>query len=108
MLNAGKEVSDAVFAFKTVNSKISKRALQLEALNKSVDYTKKLLQYNSQTNYTDVLTPEQSLLRAEINNINDVLAEKLALIDLYKALGGGWNNENAEITSEENKNQVKN
>ena len=82
--------------------------MQLEALNKSVDYTKKLLQYNSQTNYTDVLTAEQSLLRAEINNINDVLAEKLALIDLYKALGGGWNSENAEIISEENKNQVKN
>ena len=108
LLDAGKEVSDAVFAFKTANSKISKRALQLEALNKSVDYTKKLLQYNSQTNYTDVLTAEQSLLRAEINNINDVLAEKLALIDLYKALGGGWNSEKAEITSEENKNQVKN
>jgi len=108
LLNAGKEVSDAVFAFKTANSKISKRALQLEALNKSVDYTKKLLQYNSQTNYTDVLTAEQSLLRAEINNINDVLAEKLALIDLYKALGGGWNSEKAEIISEENKNQVKN
>ena len=44
------------------------------------------------------------MLRAEINNINDVLAEKLALIDLYKALGGGWNSKKAEITSEENKN----
>ncbi len=93
LLEAGKEVSDALFAYQTASSKTETRELQLEALHKSVEYTKKLLQYNSQTNYTDVLTSEQNLLAAEVGNINDILERKIALVNLYKALGGGWSEE---------------
>ncbi|UZR96850.1 efflux transporter outer membrane subunit [Chondrinema litorale] len=91
LLKAGQEISDAYNSFQKANLKIEKRVLQLEALSKSVDDTKKLLQYNSQTNYTDVLTSEQNLLAAEIGNVNDILEQKIALINLYRALGGGWN-----------------
>lgn len=87
---AGQEVSDALFAFEKAQEKTEKRGLQLDALTKSVDYTKKLLSYNSQTNYTDVLTSEQSLLSAQLGGVNDFLAREIALIQLYKALGGGW------------------
>ena len=62
----------------------------MEALNKSVSYTKRLLEYSSQTNYTDVLTSEQNLLSAEMQGIMDVLERKVSVINLYRALGGGW------------------
>ena len=90
MLKAGQEVSDALFAYQQADIKCKKRSGQLDALNKSVLYTKRLLEYNSQTNYTDVLTSEQNLLSAEMQGIMDVLERKVSIINLYRALGGGW------------------
>ncbi len=92
LLTAGQEVSDALFAYQQADIKCEKRSKQLEALNKSVSYTKRLLEYNSQTNYTDVLTSEQNLLSAEMQGIMDVLERKVSIINLYRALGGGWKN----------------
>ena len=90
LLTAGQEVSDALFAYQQADIKCEKRIGQLEALNKSVSYTKRLLEYSSQTNYTDVLTSEQNLLSAEMQGIMDVLERKVSVINLYRALGGGW------------------
>ncbi|WP_430613447.1 TolC family protein [Flavobacterium sp. JP2137] len=41
-------------------------------------------------NYTDVLTAEQNLLKAEMKNIQDQNQKLVALVQLYRALGGGW------------------
>ena len=90
LLTAGQEVSDALFAYQQADIKCEKRIGQLEALNKSVSYSKRLLEYSSQTNYTDVLTSEQNLLSAEMQGIMDVLERKVSVINLYRALGGGW------------------
>ncbi len=54
------------------------------------------LEYTSSTNYTDVLTTKQSLLSAQVNSISDKLQELQAVIQLYRALGGGWNDILAE------------
>ncbi len=89
MLNAGKEVSDALFALNTAKEKEVSRVKQLESLNKAVDFTKELLRYTETTNYTDVLTSEQNLLNAEIEMVNDRLEQWLSIIALYKATGGG-------------------
>ncbi|HVI48610.1 MAG TPA: TolC family protein [Chitinophaga sp.] len=86
---AGKEVSDALYAFEAAHEKESSRGKQLVALEKSVDFTKELLKYSSATNYTDVLTSEQSLLAAQIGKVNDKLQQWQAVITLYRALGGG-------------------
>jgi multidrug efflux system outer membrane protein len=60
------------------------------SLKKSVDYTKELLKYSSATNYTDVLTSEQSLLAAQLAGVNDKLQQLTAVVNLYRSLGGGW------------------
>jgi outer membrane protein TolC len=60
------------------------------ALEKAVDYTKQLMEYSSATNYTDVLTSEQSLLAAQLLGVNDKLQQLQAVVDLYRAIGGGW------------------
>jgi multidrug efflux system outer membrane protein len=92
LLTAGGEVSNALYAYQTAVEKQNARANQLKALEKSVDFTKELLRFSSSTNYTDVLTSEQSLLSAQLSGINDRLQELQAIVNLYQALGGGWRN----------------
>ncbi|MNK08714.1 Outer membrane protein OprM precursor [compost metagenome] len=90
VLTAGSEVSNALYAYQTAVEKETSRAKQIESLEKAVDYTKELLKYSSATNYTDVLTSEQSLLSAQLNGVNDRLQKLQAIVSLYRALGGGW------------------
>ncbi len=90
LLTAGEEVSNALFEYQTSLQKQSSRKYQVDALIKAVDYTKQLLEYSSATNYTDVLTSEQSLLTAQLSGVNDKLQQLQAIVDLYRALGGGW------------------
>ncbi|WP_256007602.1 efflux transporter outer membrane subunit [Pedobacter deserti] len=93
LLIAGREVSDALFAYETALQKELLRNQQITALTKAVDFTKELLRYSSATNYTDVLTSEQSLLTAQISSVSDRLQRLQSTVNLYKALGGGWENE---------------
>lgn len=90
LLIAGQEVSNALYAYQMAAEKQNSREKQIEALEKAVDYTQQLLEYSSATNYTDVLTSEQNLLAAQLSGINDNLQKLQAVVDLYRALGGGW------------------
>jgi multidrug efflux system outer membrane protein len=91
LLVGGQEVSNALYNFQAATEKENTRAKQIASLTRAVDYTKELLRYSSATNYTDVLTSEQSLLTAQLNSINDRLQKLQAVVNLYRALGGGWN-----------------
>lgn len=90
LLIAGQEVSNALYSYQMAVEKEDSRRKQIESLEKAVDFTQELLEYSSATNYTDVLTSEQNLLAAQLNGINDNLQRLQALVDLYRALGGGW------------------
>jgi NodT family efflux transporter outer membrane factor (OMF) lipoprotein len=90
MLNAGLEVSNALYDYQTATDKVKLREQQIMFLQKSVDFTKELLKYTANTNYTDVLTSEQSLLAAQLSSISDKLQQMQAVITLYRSLGGGW------------------
>lgn len=90
LLVAGQEVSNSMYSYQMAVEKEDSRKKQIESLQKAVDYTQQLLEYSSATNYTDVLTSEQNLLAAQLNGVNDNLQKLRALVDLYRALGGGW------------------
>ena len=90
LLVAGQEVSNALYAYQSAMEKDGSRAKQIAALVKAVDYTQELLRYSSATNYTDVLTSEQNLLSAQLASVNDRLQQLQAIVNLYRALGGGW------------------
>ncbi|MCV9927035.1 efflux transporter outer membrane subunit [Flavobacterium sp. LS1R49] len=90
MLKASEEVSNALSKYDNAALKEGKRKKQLEALFKAVDFNKELLN-NSTTNYTDVLTAEQNLLNAQLRGIEDQSQKLHAVVNLYRALGGGWN-----------------
>lgn len=90
LLTASQEVSNALYKYQTVSEKIAIRAQQIAFLEKSVEYTQELLRYTSDTNYTDVLTSEQSLLSAQLSSISDKQEQLAAVVTLYRSLGGGW------------------
>lgn len=90
LLVAGQEVSNALYSYQTAIEKNDARSKQIAALTKAVDYTQELLRYSSATNYTDVLTSEQNLLAAQLAGVNDRLQQLQAVVNLYRALGGGW------------------
>jgi multidrug efflux system outer membrane protein len=90
LLTAGQEVSNALYSYQAATAKEDSRAKQILALEKSVEYTEQLLRFSSATNYTDVLTSEQSLLAAQLSGVNDRLQKLQAVVNLYRALGGGW------------------
>lgn len=89
LLNAGQEVNNALGLYEASEKKMDLRQQQLEALEKSVEYSKELLNYGSAT-YTEVLNAQQSLLSAQLSNVNDHLQRLAAVVSLYRALGGGW------------------
>jgi multidrug efflux system outer membrane protein len=90
LLTSGQEVSNALFAYQTAVDKETTRSKQIQALEKAVDFTQELLRYSSATNYTDVLTSQQSLLNAQLSGVSDRLQKLQAIVNLYRALGGGW------------------
>jgi multidrug efflux system outer membrane protein len=87
---AGQEVSNALYSYDMAVQKKESRAKQIEALSKAVNFTEQLLQYTSTTNYTDVLTSQQQLLSAQLSGVNDQLQQLQSVVELYRALGGGW------------------
>lgn len=93
LIKAGQEVSNAMYAYQTIEDKKEFRDKQVESLMKSVEANRKLLEFSSRTTYTDVLVSEQNLIVAQLSQINDQLLQYKAMIEFYRALGGGWKGE---------------
>jgi outer membrane protein TolC len=89
LLIAGQEVSDDITAYQSTLEKTGLRDSQIANLEKAVEYTQLLVRYSS-ANYTEVLTAQQSLLSAQLNQVNDRLKQLQAVVNLYRDLGGGW------------------
>ena len=89
ILQAGSDVSNALSRYENAEQKLDFRQFQLEALENAVDFSRQLLRYGEAT-YIEVLTAQQSLLSAQLNNVNDRLDQLEAGVNLYQALGGGW------------------
>lgn len=92
VLEAFGEVSDAFSRYNQARRAVQLDSELLEAAGKYQDLTWK--QYQGGTiNYIDVLDAQRRYLEARISLSNAMRDEHLALIQLYKALGGGWETE---------------
>lgn len=89
LLNAGQEVSNALYAYKAAMEKSDLDKQQVEALTVTRDKTNELFKYDSSTSYLEKLTAESSLLSAQLTLVNDNYSKLQAVVDLYAALGGG-------------------
>lgn len=89
LLTASKEVSDALANYYNETKKITIRTKQVDALGKAADYSDELLEYGM-VNYLEVLIAKSNALNSELSLVDTKYRQQLALINLYKALGGGW------------------
>lgn len=88
LLSAGSEVNDALTQYQTAQKKSGWYARQVHSLEKAAKSTSLLMQHGN-TTYLEVLTAQQTLLNARLNQVANRFAEIQGLINLYQALGGG-------------------
>jgi len=88
VLDAGVEVSSIMSTYELSLRKNDDRQQQVNSLSTAVYFTQELLKAG-EANYTEVLTAEQSLLQASLNQVSDKLQQLQATVNLYRALGGG-------------------
>lgn len=89
VLTASADVSNALVDYNKCVEQNKYLQLQVDQLEKSVDYTNELFMYNQSTTYLEVLTARSSLLSAQLNCITNWHDRASALISLYQAVGGG-------------------
>lgn len=89
ILNASREVSDALYTYEAAEKRIDIKTLQYQAYDTATIYSEELLN-NGMVNYLEVLTARQNALYAQLDLINAHFTQLSAIVELYKALGGGW------------------
>ncbi|MCD8288137.1 MAG: efflux transporter outer membrane subunit [Porphyromonadaceae bacterium] len=93
VLEAGKEVSNALYDFQASKEILIQQGRQVEALERAVESTESLMKLGSST-YLEVLTAQQSLLSAQLSEVSTSYECMVAVVTLYHALGGGRDLEN--------------
>ncbi|WP_158209998.1 efflux transporter outer membrane subunit [Myroides phaeus] len=88
ILNASKEVSDALYSFENSTNKLTLKKQEYEAYEKATEYSEELL-VNGMATYLDVLTARESALAAQLAYINTELSQLTSIVQLYRAVGGG-------------------
>ncbi len=92
---AFREVEDALVAVRTYRSEHEARRRQVAAARSAATLSR--ARYDGGvTSYLEVLDIERSLFNAELAESQTLRLYINAIIELYKALGGGWNPESDE------------
>lgn len=90
--NAFREVQDALAARQAAGDILSAETARVAALQKALGLAK--MRYdNGVASQLEVLDAERNLLQAEYNRIEADRLQRVAMADLFKAMGGGWQKE---------------
>lgn len=89
VLNAVGEVSDALVEISELKQKQSVAVDHVHTLQLAVNNAQ-LLFKSGMANYLEVITAQQNALQAELNLANVKRRRLSASVELYRALGGGW------------------
>mgnify|MGYP002697126944 FL=1 len=90
VLNAFKEARNAIVEFNKTKEIYNSRKLLEKSTKSALDLAQ--LQYiNGVIGYMDLLDAQRSYLDAQIGLSNAVRDKQITMVNLYKALGGGWN-----------------
>ena len=89
VLTAFKETHDAIIYFNKIKDIYESRRQLAEASRTAVELAQ--LQYiNGVIGYLDLLDAQRNYFDAQVSLSNAVCDKQLMIINLYKALGGGW------------------
>ena len=89
IMNAFQEVSNSLIAYQKGREFREQQEL-LTTAAEDADRLSKILYEHGGASYLQVLISENNDLAAELNLAQAELNERLALIQIYNALGGGW------------------
>lgn len=90
ILNAFYEVSNQLNANKNYTQSFQTKSKQVDILSKSIDISNSLFN-SARADYTEVLLTQREALDAKLELIEIKRNELQARVNIYKALGGGWN-----------------
>jgi outer membrane protein, multidrug efflux system len=91
-LNAFREVSDALVARQQLAEVRQHQAHEVQALERAVKLSSERY-VAGKASYYEVLEAQQQLFPSELNLARTERDQLLAVVSLYKALGGGWQSE---------------
>ena len=89
LLDAGVEVNNALTMWQTAQKRVELGKKQIVNLQAAVWNTQLLMKHGN-ADYLEVLTAQKNLLQAELTEASDRLDEIKSVINLYRALGGGY------------------
>jgi outer membrane protein, multidrug efflux system len=92
--NAFREVSDSLIGYNRTREFAARQEERTQANREATELA--YIRYDGGvTSYLEVLYNEQELFTAELNLAQAHLSELLSVVQLYRALGGGWQNPGA-------------
>jgi multidrug efflux system outer membrane protein len=97
-LIAFREVSDALIASQKLSAVEGQQKSEVAALADSVSIARRRY-LGGLASYYEVLEAQQLLYPAEISLSETSRDRRLAIVQLYRALGGGWNFSNTQLTN---------
>ncbi len=89
ILVAFKEVEDGLIAVQKTRERRDAQEQQVKALQSASNFATQRYQ-GGRANYLDVLTAQRNLFDAELSLAKTRRGQLVSMVQLYKALGGGW------------------
>lgn len=87
LLKAGTEVNDAVASIKSFRSQVEDYENRVDAMQRALKATQLKMKYGRGT-YLEVLTAQNNLLDAQMDDIENTANIMISVVDLFHALGG--------------------
>lgn len=89
--NSFKEVYIALNNIKNIKNMYDLKKEEADILKKSIVTSGELFKAG-RANYLEVITTQKNALQSQLELINLYNRQNVALVNLYRAIGGGWNN----------------
>jgi multidrug efflux system outer membrane protein len=89
ILNGYVEVANELSRIRNLQQINSLKTQQSDVLKQSVETSNELFKY-ARASYLEVLLAQQSALQTHLELIDVIKQQRIATVNIYKALGGGW------------------
>jgi NodT family efflux transporter outer membrane factor (OMF) lipoprotein len=90
VLNAYIEVANQLSNIRNLSRSYDLKAKQVEALTQSIDISTRLFK-SARADYMEVLLTQRDALESKFELIETKMQQMNARVNIYQALGGGWN-----------------
>lgn len=90
ILNAYVEVANQIAKISNLQKSYDLQSKQVKALTESIDISNELFK-SARADYMEVLLTQRDALESKFELIETKKQQKNAMVNIYQALGGGWN-----------------